>query len=99
MAGGLAGLTEVFTPAEAVRLNELGDRLRERLNALAAARRAPLQATGVGSLIGLHLVGLTRTAADPKVAHAATARLALEDLFHLDNPMRSASLNIAPGYS
>jgi glutamate-1-semialdehyde 2,1-aminomutase len=54
MAGGLAGLTRVFTPLEAVRINALGDRLRERLNAIARAHSARFQATGIGSLIGLH---------------------------------------------
>src|ERR1700684_2306471 len=54
MAGGLAGLTRVFTPAEAVRINALGDRLRERLNDIAAERGVPFQATGIGSLLGLH---------------------------------------------
>ncbi|HKN09990.1 MAG TPA: aminotransferase class III-fold pyridoxal phosphate-dependent enzyme [Pseudomonadota bacterium] len=41
MAGGLAGLAQVFTPSEAARLNELGDQLRKRLNEAAVARRAP----------------------------------------------------------
>jgi glutamate-1-semialdehyde 2,1-aminomutase len=55
MAAGFAGLTQVFTPAEALRINALGDRLRERLNEIAVARDASFQATGCGSLIGLHL--------------------------------------------
>src|SRR5208337_3375686 len=76
MAAGLAGLEEVFTPAEAVRLNALGDRLRTRLNEAAAARGAPFRATGQGSLIGLHAAGIEP--GDGKT------RLALEDLFHLD---------------
>ena len=37
-----------------MRLNDLGDRLRERINAAARSLSTPLQATGVGSLIGLH---------------------------------------------
>lgn len=76
MAAGLAGLEELFTPAEALRLNALGDRLRARLNEAAAARGAPFRATGIGSLIGLHAAGIQP--AD------SNARLALEDLFHLD---------------
>jgi glutamate-1-semialdehyde 2,1-aminomutase len=54
MAGGLAGLSEVFTPGEATRINALGDRLRDQLNNVAASRGLPFQATGAGSLIGMH---------------------------------------------
>ncbi|HXQ31487.1 MAG TPA: aminotransferase class III-fold pyridoxal phosphate-dependent enzyme [Steroidobacteraceae bacterium] len=87
MAGGLAGLTRVFTPAEAVRINALGDRLRERLNALARARSARFQATGVGSLIGLHFS--THLLFRPEDAdHAGTAansaKRLLDTLFHLE---------------
>jgi glutamate-1-semialdehyde 2,1-aminomutase len=54
MAAGVAGLSRVLTAAECERLFGLGERLRDRLNAAALRRRAPFQATGVGSLIGLH---------------------------------------------
>ncbi|MFL5913867.1 MAG: aspartate aminotransferase family protein [Gaiellaceae bacterium] len=54
MAAGAAGLTRVLTAAEIVRLNGLGDRLRERLNEFAAARGLGFCATGYGSLVGLH---------------------------------------------
>lgn len=82
MAGGLAGLTQVFTPAEALRLNAIGDRLRERLNEIAAARAVPFQATGVGSLLGLHF-------GDPPLRTGAPidrgqVQRAVETLFHLD---------------
>jgi glutamate-1-semialdehyde 2,1-aminomutase len=87
MAGGLAGLTEVFTPSEAVRINAIGDRLRERLNKVAAARGAPFEATGIGSLIGLHFGG-------PRIQNVANsnhgnetgkiAQQALETLLHLE---------------
>jgi glutamate-1-semialdehyde 2,1-aminomutase len=81
MAAGLAGLTEVYTSAAIVRLNALGDSLRERLNALALEREAVLEASGVGSFIGLHWMRLG--AEDPPVA-AQPARNRLETLFHLD---------------
>jgi len=55
MAAGVAGLREVFTADEAVRLNRDGDRLRERLNALGERLDVPFQATGVGSILCLHL--------------------------------------------
>jgi glutamate-1-semialdehyde 2,1-aminomutase len=87
MAGGVAGLTQVFTPAEAVRLNALGDRLRDRLNAVGDQRKAPFQATGVGSLIGLHFIrGKILKPADayPKDTAAERAQLDVEKLFHLE---------------
>jgi glutamate-1-semialdehyde 2,1-aminomutase len=54
MAAGVAGLTEVYTGPEVARLNALGDRLRDRLNAFAAERDLAFCATGHGSLVGLH---------------------------------------------
>jgi glutamate-1-semialdehyde 2,1-aminomutase len=54
MAAGAAGLTRVLTDAEIARLNGLGDRLRDRLNAFAAERGIEFCATGYGSLVGLH---------------------------------------------
>jgi glutamate-1-semialdehyde 2,1-aminomutase len=55
MAAGAAGLREVFTAEEAVRLNEDGERLKARLNALAEAKDLPLHVSGTGSILGLHL--------------------------------------------
>jgi glutamate-1-semialdehyde 2,1-aminomutase len=54
MAAGYAGLTEVYTPDAALALNAQGDMLRERINALFRAHHAPLQATGIGSMLALH---------------------------------------------
>jgi len=54
MAAGAAGLTRVLTEAEIARLNGLGDRLRDRLNAFARERGVEFSATGYGSLVGLH---------------------------------------------
>ena len=54
MAAGAVGLTRVYTPAEVARLNGLGDRLRDRLNAFAAESDLPFLATGYGSMVGLH---------------------------------------------
>ena len=87
MAGGLAGLTQVFTPAEAVRINALGDSLRERLNGIAADRGLPAQATGVGSLINIHFS--RHPVRSPEDAHPAdpaveAATSDLQKLFHLD---------------
>jgi glutamate-1-semialdehyde 2,1-aminomutase len=54
MAAGAAGLTRVLTDGEIARLNGLGDRLRDRLNAFAAEHEVEFCATGRGSLVGLH---------------------------------------------
>lgn len=87
MAAGLAGLTEVFTAPEVQRINALGDRLRERLNGVASAHRAPFQATGLGSLIGLHFgSAMVQRQADPDAVQgdAERAKTAVETLFHLE---------------
>jgi glutamate-1-semialdehyde 2,1-aminomutase len=54
MAAGAAGLTQVLADVELRRLNELGDRLRERLNTFAGEGDLSFCATGYGSLVGLH---------------------------------------------
>jgi glutamate-1-semialdehyde 2,1-aminomutase len=87
MAGGLAGLTQVFTPEAAVRLNALGDELRERLTRLAAKRGLPMQATGIGSLLNIHFSRRPiRTPMDshPEDPTAQKALAGLLKLFHLD---------------
>lgn len=55
MAAGSTGLREIFTPEASVALNAKGDRFRERLNALAQASGLPVQATGRGSILNLHV--------------------------------------------
>jgi glutamate-1-semialdehyde 2,1-aminomutase len=54
MAAGAAGLTRVLTEDEIARLNDLGDRLRDRFNAFAREHDLAFCATGYGSLVGLH---------------------------------------------
>jgi glutamate-1-semialdehyde 2,1-aminomutase len=54
MAAGLAGLTQVLTPARSRDLNARGDRLRDGLNALFARRGAKLAVSGLGSVMNLH---------------------------------------------
>src|SRR5690606_38347744 len=54
MAGALAGITKVISAEAIARVNALGDRLRERLEAAAAQADVPLRVTGYGSLLGLH---------------------------------------------
>jgi glutamate-1-semialdehyde 2,1-aminomutase len=65
MAAGAAGLTRVYTADEVARLNGLGDRLRDRLNEI----DADFQATGYGSMVGLHFTKAPiRRAADSPAA-------------------------------
>jgi glutamate-1-semialdehyde 2,1-aminomutase len=87
MAAGLTGLRELYTPEAADRLNSAGDRLRERLNALAAKHDAPLQALGVGSIMAVHFRrGAISRPQDlwPGDASAAAQYAELQKLFHLD---------------
>jgi glutamate-1-semialdehyde 2,1-aminomutase len=73
MAAGAAGLTQVLTATEIDRLNGLGDRLRDRLNACAVDHGSELCATGYGSLVGVHFTrGPVRSEAD--VPEAAELR-------------------------
>jgi glutamate-1-semialdehyde 2,1-aminomutase len=80
MSAGLAGLTEVYTPAAAQALNARGDALRERLNALCRAADAPVQFTGRGSMMSVHMTRAPiRSAAD-----AAKGDAKLKELFFFD---------------
>ena len=80
MAAGLAGLTEVFTQEAAVALNARGDVLRERLNALCRAADAPIQFTGIGSMLSVHTtLGPIRNSGD-----AAKGDAKLKELFFFD---------------
>jgi len=80
MSAGLVGLTEVYTPNAARGLNARGDALRERLNALCRAQNAPMQFTGIGSMLAVHF---TR---DPvrSPADAAKGDQKLKELFFFD---------------
>ena len=70
MAAGLAGLTRVYTAAEVERLNALGDRLRDRLNAIGGE----FCASGRGSMIGLHFTRgpIRRTSDSPEAQELRT---------------------------
>ncbi|KZD06775.1 aspartate aminotransferase family protein [Oceanibaculum pacificum] len=79
MAAGLAGLTQIYTPKTAVTLNKRGDKLRLRLNAAAAKLGLPVQVTGRGSMMCLHVAGgPVRRPGD------VTMPKALRDLLHFD---------------
>jgi glutamate-1-semialdehyde 2,1-aminomutase len=80
MSAGLAGLSEVYTPDAAVALNARGDALRDRLNALCQAAGAPLQFTGIGSMLAVHTMrGQVTSPAD-----AAKSDAKLKELFFFD---------------
>jgi glutamate-1-semialdehyde 2,1-aminomutase len=83
MAAGAAGLKRVYTAAEVDRLNALGDRLRNRLNAFAAERDLEFVATGYGSMVGLHFTrGPVRRVTDIPPAPERRALLHLHMLEH-----------------
>lgn len=80
MSAGLAGLTQVYTPDAANALNARGDALRQRLNALCQTAGAPIQFTGIGSMLSIHTVlGPITCPAD-----AAKGDPKLKELFFFD---------------
>ncbi|TAJ24228.1 MAG: aminotransferase class III-fold pyridoxal phosphate-dependent enzyme, partial [Reyranella sp.] len=54
MAAGVAGYGEVYTPEAAKTLNERGDRIRERLNAICQKAGVAFQFSGIGSMMTAH---------------------------------------------
>ncbi len=80
MAAGLAGLTRVLTPEALTALNQRGDALRERLNALAEEEDVPIRVTGLGSIMNIHFA----EAAPRDAAEAAAGDAGLRDLLHFD---------------
>ena len=79
MAAGVAGLSEVFTPRAAARLNAAGDAMRDRLNTTASRLGVPAIVAGLGSILVVHFQdGLIRTSAD-----ANRTPPAMRKLFHL----------------
>lgn len=80
MTAGLTGLTDVYTNETAAELNSRGDALRRRLNLLCQAANAPLQFTGIGSMLAVHTTrGPINSPED-----AAKADPKLKELFFFD---------------
>jgi glutamate-1-semialdehyde 2,1-aminomutase len=80
MSAGLAGLTEVYTPAAAIALNARGEALRGRLNDLCRRHEVPMQFTGIGSMMNVHMTAApVRSPAD-----AAKGDQPLRELFFFD---------------
>jgi glutamate-1-semialdehyde 2,1-aminomutase len=80
MAAGLAGLTEIYTPDAARALNVMGDALRTRLNTVCQEAGAPLQFTGIGSMMAVHTQRSPATSPDD----AAKDDTKLKELFFFD---------------
>ncbi|MFM9940987.1 MAG: aspartate aminotransferase family protein [Hyphomicrobiaceae bacterium] len=80
MSTGYAALTEIITPEASVAVNARGDKLRERLNAIAKAGGAKMQFTGRGSMMATHFCeGPIRNETD-----ADRGNQALLELFYFD---------------
>jgi glutamate-1-semialdehyde 2,1-aminomutase len=80
MNAGLVGLTDLYTPERARALNEWGDQLRRRLNAVVRRQGLEMQFTGLGSMMAAHMTGgPIRSEED-----AARGNGALRDLFWFD---------------
>jgi glutamate-1-semialdehyde 2,1-aminomutase len=81
MNAGYAGLTEVYTPQKARELNDWGDALRRRLNAVVRDKGLAMQFTGQGSMIGVHMTARpVRNAADAALGHTGLLSLFYFDL-------------------
>jgi len=89
MAAGAAGYGEVYTPAAAKALNERGEKIRERLNAICQREKVAFQFSGIGSMMTAHATSRPiRTAAD-----IATSNQDAKELFFFD--MMAAGIWIA----
>jgi glutamate-1-semialdehyde 2,1-aminomutase len=86
MMAGVRAFDCLLTEAALQAMNELGDRLRNRVNRLATSRDLPFQITGVGSLLGLHFHrGEIRRAEDLEGSEEAMqAATDLLTLLHFD---------------
>jgi len=88
MAAGVAALEKVLTAERLHDLNRKGDALRNRLNDLAQAREVPVQVTGIGSIMCVHLHDRPIESPDAVKASDPRARA----LFHLEMLQRGLYL-------
>ena len=89
MAAGVAGFGEVYTPQAAKELNDRGDSIRERLNAICRKHQVAFQFSGIGSMMTAHATSRPiRTAAD-----IAGGSQDAKELFYFD--MMAAGIWIA----
>ena len=78
MAAGIAGLRDVLTPEALAAVNQSGEELRERFNALAAQHGAAVQATGLGSILCLHPQQREKITQADDITGSPTARALLQ---------------------
>lgn len=97
MSAGAAGLSKVFTPQAATALTARGDQLRAQLNEIAGTASFPMQFTGLGSMMTVHMCeGPVRSVRD--LTHSNHP---LRDLFYFDMvdqgiwPARRGMLNLS----
>jgi glutamate-1-semialdehyde 2,1-aminomutase len=81
MAAGLKGITEIFTKDACAALNARGEAMKARINAMFMSYQAPMQVTGIGSLLCVH--PMAGEIANPKDAAKADLRLKRLLFFHL----------------
>ncbi|WP_028601210.1 aspartate aminotransferase family protein [Ottowia thiooxydans] len=80
MSVGVAGLSKLYTPEVAAALTARGDALRTRLNEIASKALFPMQFTGIGSMMNVHMCeGPVRSIRDLTVSN-----MPLRDLFYFD---------------
>ncbi len=80
MSAGLAGLTEIYTPERARALNAFGEDLRASLNESVRQAAVPMQFTGRGSMLSVHMTARPIRSAED----AAKGHKGLKDLFYFD---------------
>ncbi|HEY6334253.1 MAG TPA: aminotransferase class III-fold pyridoxal phosphate-dependent enzyme [Alphaproteobacteria bacterium] len=80
MAAGVAGLTHVFTPEAAERLNAAGDALRDKLSAIGRKLGVPVIVNGVGSILAVHF----QSKPIERPADAEATPVAARSLFHIE---------------
>ncbi|QEL22842.1 aspartate aminotransferase family protein [Bosea sp. F3-2] len=76
MSCGVAVLSELFDDRACAELNQRGDRLRKRINGLAAEHRVRMTASGLGSIMNIHFV-------DGPISDAWQAKRSSSDLREL----------------
>ncbi len=64
MAAGIVAMRDIYTPERAEQLFALGEGLRDQLNAVFQAQDVQFQATGLGSIIGIHPTTAAKTSPD-----------------------------------
>ena len=89
MAAGAAGYGEVYTPAAAKELNDRGEKIRERLNAICRREKVAFQFSGIGSMMTAHAT----TRPIKSAADIAAGNQDAKELFYFD--MMAAGLWIA----